>query len=159
MYLFDYIWYKGHLRFTIRVRCNFRNEKEVMVKNCIATIIPARQVTLAEGASYDIAQSLGGSVTLEMQMVCTGLGMINYIHLGRIEKEVLAEKDVELHNKPFSEDLVTGFITRCYDPKSLSILMILGLSSTLEFLKRNRASGHENDTYCPGVWNGPCNCR
>ena len=41
-------------------------KKEVtLVKNCIATIIPAGdEVTLAEGASYDIAQSLGGSVPL-----------------------------------------------------------------------------------------------
>ena len=36
-----------------------------LVKNCIATIIPAGdEITLAEGATYSIAQSLGGSVTL-----------------------------------------------------------------------------------------------
>ena len=41
-------------------------KKEVtLVKNCIATIIPAGdEITLAEGAHFVIAQSLGGSVTL-----------------------------------------------------------------------------------------------
>ena len=40
--------------------------KEIILKsNCIATIIPAGdEVTLAEGATFTIAQSLGNSVTL-----------------------------------------------------------------------------------------------
>ena len=40
--------------------------KEITLKsNCIATIIPAGdEVTLAEGATFSIAQSLGNSVTL-----------------------------------------------------------------------------------------------
>ena len=40
--------------------------KEVTIRrNCIATLIPSgEEVTLAEGATYSVAQSLGNSVTL-----------------------------------------------------------------------------------------------
>ena len=95
-------------------------KKEVtLVKNCIATIIPAGdEVTLAEGASYDIAQSLGGSVTLRDANGMYRVGDDQLSALGEeIEKEVLAEKDVELHNKPFSEDLVWDSLRGCYDPE------------------------------------------
>jgi hypothetical protein len=41
------------------------NKEITLNSNCVATIIPAGdQVTLAEGATYTIAQSLGNSVTL-----------------------------------------------------------------------------------------------
>ena len=41
------------------------NKDVTLTRNCIATLIPSGdEVTLEEGASYSIAQSLGGSVTL-----------------------------------------------------------------------------------------------
>ena len=41
------------------------NKEITLNSNCIATIIPADgKVTLAEGATFTIAQSLGNSVTL-----------------------------------------------------------------------------------------------
>ena len=41
------------------------NKDIILQSNCLATIIPAGdQVTLAEGATYTIAQSLGNSITL-----------------------------------------------------------------------------------------------
>ena len=41
------------------------NNEVTLQKDCLATLIPSGdEVTLAEGASFSIAQSLGGSVTL-----------------------------------------------------------------------------------------------
>lgn len=51
--------------------CQVTIDKFIMIKeitlqkNCVATIIPAGdEITLAEGATFSIAQSLGGSITL-----------------------------------------------------------------------------------------------
>ena len=41
------------------------NQTVTLTRSCTATIIPAGdEINLAEGATYSIAQSLGGSVTL-----------------------------------------------------------------------------------------------
>ena len=47
--------------------------KEITLKsNCIAIIPSGEEVTLAEGATFTIAQSLGNSITFETQTECTG---------------------------------------------------------------------------------------
>ena len=105
-------------------------KKEVtLVKNCIATIIPAGdEVTLSEGASYDIAQTLGGSVTLRDVNGMYRVGDDQLSALGEeVEKEVLSGKDVELHNQPFSEGLVWDSLRGCYDPEIPVNIVDLGL--------------------------------
>jgi hypothetical protein len=70
-------------------------KKEVtLVKNCIATIIPAGdEITLAEGAQFVIAQSLGGSVTLrdENGMYRVGEGQLSALGDDIVSDVVAAE--------------------------------------------------------------------
>ena len=66
--------------------------KEITLKsNCIATIIPAGdEVTLAEGATFSIAQSLGNSVTLRDSNGMYRVGEDQLSALGEeMKKEVL----------------------------------------------------------------------
>jgi hypothetical protein len=90
-------------------------KKEVtLVKNCIATIIPAGdEVTLAEGVTYSIAQSLGGSVTLRDANGMYRVGEGQLSALGEeIKKEVTAERIVESGEKPFSVEVVWDALSR-----------------------------------------------
>ena len=72
-------------------------KKEVtLLKNCVATIIPAGdEVTLAEGVTYSIAQSLGGSVTLRDENGMYRVGEDQLSALGEeIQKQVLQDRDI-----------------------------------------------------------------
>jgi probable FeS assembly SUF system protein SufT len=110
-------------------------KKEVtLVKNCIATIIPAGdEVTLAEGATYSIAQSLGGSVTLRDINGMYRVGEGELSSLGEdIHHEVLKASEVESSEKPFSEDVVWEALRGCYDPEIPVNIVDLGLVYDLQ---------------------------
>lgn len=105
-------------------------KKEVtLVKNCLATIIPAGdEVTLAEGVTYSIAQSLGGSVTLRDANGMYRVGEGELSALGEeIKKEVIAERVVESSEKPFSVEVVWDALRGCYDPEIPVNIVDLGL--------------------------------
>ena len=71
------------------------NKEITLQKNCVATIIPAGdEITLAEGATFSIAQSLGGSVTLRDPNGMYRVGEESLDALGEeIKKEVLGSKE------------------------------------------------------------------
>ncbi|MBT3666351.1 MAG: DUF59 domain-containing protein [Opitutae bacterium] len=110
-------------------------KKEVtLVRNCIATIIPAGdEVTLAEGVTYSIAQSLGGSVTLRDINGMYRVGEGELSALGEeIYQEVMKASEIESSEKPFSEDVVWEALRGCYDPEIPVNIVDLGLVYDLQ---------------------------
>ncbi len=110
-------------------------KKEVtLVRNCIATIIPAGdEVTLAEGVTYSIAQSLGGSVTLRDINGMYRVGEGELSALGEeIHQEVMKASEIESSEKPFSEDVVWEALRGCYDPEIPVNIVDLGLVYDLQ---------------------------
>ena len=106
------------------------NKDVTLRRNCIATLIPSGdEVTLEEGASYSIAQSLGGSVTLRDANGLYRVGEAELDALGdEMKKEVLGlDDDAEQTEKPFSEDLVWDALRGCYDPEIPINIVDLGL--------------------------------
>ena len=104
--------------------------KEVTLqRNCLATIIPAGdEVTLAEGATYSIAQSLGGSVTLRDLNGLYRVGETELDALGQeIKDEVLGSQKKEKSSGPFSEELLWDALRGCYDPEIPLNIVDLGL--------------------------------
>ena len=84
------------------------NKQVTLQKNCIATIIPAGdEVTLAEGATFTIAQSLGGSVTLRDPTGMYRVGESQLDALGEVKQAVLDTKEpIRESDGPFDEDQV-----------------------------------------------------
>ena len=107
------------------------NKEVTLQKDCLATLIPSGdEVTLAEGASFSIAQSLGGSVTLRDLNGLYRVGESELDALGdEIKQEVLSEKQEHTDKKcgPFSEDLVWEALKGCYDPEIPINIVDLGL--------------------------------
>ena len=107
------------------------NKEVTLQKDCLATLIPSGdEVTLAEGASFSIAQSLGGSVTLRDLNGLYRVGESELNALGdEIKQEVLSEKQEHTDKKsgPFSEDLVWDALKGCYDPEIPINIVDLGL--------------------------------
>ena len=106
------------------------NKDVTLTRNCLATLIPSGdEVTLEEGASYSIAQSLGGSVTLRDANGLYRVGEGELDSLGEeLKKEVLgSEGDAEQSDKLFSEDLVWDALRGCYDPEIPINIVDLGL--------------------------------
>jgi len=117
-------------------------KKEVtLLKNCVATIIPAGdEVTLAEGVTYSIAQSLGGSVTLrdENGMYRVGEGQLSALG-EEIQKQVLQDRDTPSEEKPFSEEIVWDALRSCYDPEIPVNIVDLGLVYDLKISGEEQA--------------------
>lgn len=105
------------------------NQSVILTRSCKATVIPAGdEVTLAEGASYSIAQSLGGSVTLRDATGMYRVGESQLDALGDdIKQEVLKSKDDGQNNGPFSEETVWDAMRGCYDPEIPVNIVDLGL--------------------------------
>ena len=104
--------------------------KEITLKsNCIATIIPAgEEVTLAEGATFTIAQSLGNSVTLRDPSGMYRVGEDQLFALGDdIKREVLQADQPEEAEGPFEEKQVWDAMRGCYDPEIPVNIVDLGL--------------------------------
>ena len=105
------------------------NKNITLVRACKATIIPAGdEVTLAEGATFTIAQSLGGSVTLRDNAGMYRVGEAELDALGEeIKREVLKEKEEAEDQGPFSEEKVWDAMRGCYDPEIPVNIVDLGL--------------------------------
>ena len=104
--------------------------KEITLKsNCIATIIPAGdEVTLAEGATFSIAQSLGNSVTLRDSNGMYMVGEDQLSALGEeMKKEVLQADQSEANDGPFEEKQIWDALRGCYDPEIPVNIVDLGL--------------------------------
>ena len=104
--------------------------KEITLKsNCIATIIPAGdEVTLAEGATFTIAQSLGNSVTLRDANGMYRVGEDQLSALGQdVKEEVLQADQSEETEGPFEEKQVWEAMRGCYDPEIPVNIVDLGL--------------------------------
>lgn len=100
-----------------------------LIRSCTATIIPAGdEIKLQEGATYNIAQSLGGSVTLRDASGMYRVGETELDALGEeIKKEVLETKDDGKDSGPFSEEKVWDAMRGCYDPEIPVNIVDLGL--------------------------------
>ena len=105
------------------------NKNITLVRDCKATIIPAGdEVTLAEGATFTIAQSLGGSVTLRDNAGMYRVGEAELDALGEeIKQEVLKSKEDAEDQGPFSEEKVWDAMRGCYDPEIPVNIVDLGL--------------------------------
>ena len=104
--------------------------KEITLqKNCVATIIPAGdEITLAEGATFSIAQSLGGSITLRDASGMYRVGQEGLDALGEeVKQQVLSTKEPAKDQGPFSEDQVWEAMRGCYDPEIPVNIVDLGL--------------------------------
>ena len=80
------------------------NKDVTLTRNCIATLIPSGdEVTLEEGASYSIAQSLGGSVTLRDS---NGLYRVGEGDLDALGEDIMREvvKSCLLYTSPSPRD-------------------------------------------------------
>ena len=104
--------------------------KEITLKsNCLATIIPAGdEVTLAEGTTFTIAQSLGNSVTLRDTNGMYRVGEDQLSALGEdLKDEVLEADQSEQTEGPFEEKQVWEAMRGCYDPEIPVNIVDLGL--------------------------------
>ncbi len=104
--------------------------KEITLKsNCLATIIPAGdEVTLAEGTTFTIAQSLGNSVTLRDANGMYRVGEDQLSALGEdVKDEVLEADQSEQTEGPFEEKQVWEAMRGCYDPEIPVNIVDLGL--------------------------------
>lgn len=110
-------------------------DKEVTLqRNCTATLIPSGdEVTLEGGASFAIAQSLGGSVTLRDSNGLYRIGEGELDALGAdVMQEVLESKEADKNTGPFSEDLVWDALKGCFDPEIPVNIVDLGLIYDLQ---------------------------
>ena len=104
--------------------------KEITLKsNCLATIIPAGdEVTLAEGTTFTIAQSLGNSVTLRDANGMYRVGEDQLSALGEdLKDEVLEADQSEQTEGPFEEKQIWEAMRGCYDPEIPVNIVDLGL--------------------------------
>lgn len=105
------------------------NMEITLKSNCIATIIPAGdKVTLAEGATFSIAQSLGNSVTLRDSNGMYRIGEDQLSALGEeMKKNVLRTDKSEADEGPFEEKQIWDALRGCYDPEIPVNIVDLGL--------------------------------
>jgi probable FeS assembly SUF system protein SufT len=105
------------------------NKEITLQSNCIATIIPAGdEVTLAAGAPFTIAQSLGNSITLRDANGMYRVGEDQLSALGEeIKNEVLNSEQTKHPDGPFNEDQVWDALRGCYDPEIPVNIVDLGL--------------------------------
>ena len=108
-----------------------KNESLTLQRDCRATVIPAGDaVTLPSGGSYQIAQALGGSVTLRDATGMYRVGPEDLDALGEdVRERVIAETNQreEGGNVPFEEDRVWEALRGCYDPEIPVNVVDLGL--------------------------------
>ena len=111
------------------IKIKFINKEITLKSNCVATIIPAgEEVTLAEGASFTIAQSLGNSVTLRDANGMYRVGEDQLSALGEdVKDEVLQADQSEESDGPFEEKQVWEAMRGCYDPEIPVNIVDLGL--------------------------------
>ncbi|MFP4540701.1 MAG: iron-sulfur cluster assembly protein [Opitutales bacterium] len=108
--------------------------KEVTLQaDCPAVRIPAGDtLTLPAGGTYDVAQALGGSVTLRAP---EGLFRVAPEHFDALGAEFAAAHAAEATaaaDEPFSEELVWSQLRQCFDPEIPLNIVDLGLIYNLE---------------------------
>ena len=110
------------------------NKDVTLTRNCIATLIPSGdEVTLEGGASFAIAQSLGGSVTLRDSNGLYRVGEGELDALGTdVMQEAIESKEADKNTGPFSEDLVWDALKGCFDPEIPINIVDLGLIYDLQ---------------------------
>ena len=125
-----------------------KNEDVTLTRECPATVIPAGDaVNLPSGGKYQIAQALGGSVTLRD---ATALYRVGSEHLDALGEElharIVAEtaQQEEGEAKPFDEDRVWDALKGCFDPEIPINVVDLGLIYDLN-INQTEGNGHEVD--------------
>ena len=108
-----------------------KNEDLTLERDCPATVIPAGDaVSLPAGGKYQVAQALGGSVTLRDATAMYRVGPENLDALGaEFHARVMAETN-QLEDggeKPFEEEGVWEALRGCYDPEIPINVVDLGL--------------------------------
>ena len=112
--------------------------KEITLKsNCVATIIPVgEEVTLAEGATFTIAQSLGNSVTLRDLNGMYRVSEEQLHALGEDVKQEILQADLTDENEgPFDEKQIWDAMRGCYDPEIPVNIVDLGLIYDLHIVE------------------------
>ena len=110
-----------------------KNENVTLERDCPATVIPAGDaVNLPSGGKYQVAQALGGSVTLRDATAMYRVGPADLDALGnemheRLVAEFNQEDDDGGEKKPFEEELVWEALRGCYDPEIPINVVDLGL--------------------------------
>lgn len=108
-----------------------KNESITLQKDCPATVIPAGdEVTLPSGGNYQVAQALGGSVTLRDATAMYRVGPEDLDALGEeIRDRVMAESSQRENTGklPFEEERVWEALRECYDPEIPVNIVDLGL--------------------------------
>jgi probable FeS assembly SUF system protein SufT len=95
-----------------------------ILKDCPATVIPAGDaVTLRAGELVEVAQTLGGNVTVRTD---AGLFRVDRQHADAIEGLSLADAS-EAHVGEFSEKAVWDAMRTCFDPEIPVNIVDLGL--------------------------------
>ena len=110
-----------------------KNESITLQRDCRATVIPAGdEVTLPSGGNYQIAQALGGSVTLRDATAMYRVGPEDLDAFGEeIRDRVMAGAESGQRKddgkKPFEEERVWEALRECYDPEIPVNIVDLGL--------------------------------
>ena len=110
-----------------------KNEDVTLERDCPATVIPAGDaVNLPSGGKYQVAQALGGSVTLRDATAMYRVGSADLDAFGvEMHERLVAEFDQEDDDggekKPFEEELVWEALRGCYDPEIPINVVDLGL--------------------------------
>ena len=111
-------------------------ETVILERDCRATLIPSGdEVTLAEGAQYQVTQALGGSVTLRDNTALYRIAPEELDALGEaLLKRVEAEKTQPdgSDETPFGEDRVWDALRGCFDPEIPINVVDLGLIYDLQ---------------------------
>lgn len=108
-----------------------------LLRDTAATLIPAGDVvTLAAGTAIDIAQTLGGNVTVRTDR---GLFRIAEQDVSAIEGYVAAQPSTEgaSGNETFDEKAVWAALKSCFDPEIPVNIVDLGLVYDLSIEKTN----------------------
>ena len=116
------------------------------------------KLPLAEGASFTIAQSLGGSVTLRDNAGMYRVGEpSSMLWEKEIKDEVLKSKDDAEDQGPFSEEKVWDAMRGCYDPEIPVNIVDLGLIYDLRVEEGNDGKQIfvKMTSDRSGLWNGP----
>ena len=118
------------------------NKEVTLIQNCIATIIPAGdEITLSEGSTFSIAQSLGGSVTLRDASGMYRVGESQLDALGEeVRKEVAGSQKPTEEQGSFSEEKVWDAMRGCYDPEIPVNIYELGLIYTIDINAENEVN-------------------
>lgn len=114
------------------------NSEVTLNRDCKATLIPAgHEVLLPEGTAVQVAQALGGSLTVRndtglYRIVSTELDALGDEIANQIRSQKISNKESE---SAFSEDLIWQALKTCFDPEIPVNIVDLGLIYDLSSVK------------------------